>query len=177
LGIRREMRARFISNVLLLLLGAWLMADRFLFGHSTVRWISFGSGSAIASVCALAFLARGRGALQRLLDVSALVMGGWMIVASQAYSPHTIGWIGVGVGGGAALSGLIGLVNHELLAERALAGAVAVAGEPEAETARRAERLDGASSDDAAREDTSRAHDGQADGSRSAPVAIGSWPR
>lgn len=159
------MRVRFLSNLLILVIGGWLMADRFLFGHTAGRWIAFGAGSAIVVVCALAFLARDQGLLQRLIDVYALIVGAWMVVASLTYSLHTVGWIGVGAGGGAAASGLVGLVAHELFTERALAGAVAVSPSEESDA-------DGAGPANGVLDGDTRDHDGDP-----TPLAIGSWRR
>jgi len=114
------MAARFASNLAALILGALLMADRFAFGPGAARWLAFGlSCAAVASVGA-AFLARGRGARQRLLDLCVFLTGGWMVVASLTYAPAVVGWIALGAGGAVAQLGLLGLVAHEVEAERAL---------------------------------------------------------
>jgi GNAT superfamily N-acetyltransferase len=113
--------SRFISNLLTLLIGAWLMAARFVFGPGSLRWIVFGGASAIVIVTLLAFLARGRGVGQRLIDAAVLLAGGWLVVASLTYSTGTAGWIALGAGGACALLALIGLIAHEAITERAVA--------------------------------------------------------
>lgn len=149
------MRSRFVSNLLVLVVGALLMADRFLFGPGTAHWLGFGAGCFIVCVVGVAFLVRGRGSLQRILDLIMALAGGWMVLAALAYDPGSAGWIALGAGGTAALAALAGLVAHEALMERAVtepARAEPVAPQHPAHAA------------------------GDGDGQQPAAMALASWP-
>jgi hypothetical protein len=110
--------ARFASNLLVLVLGAVLAPARFIFGPETVRWITFGVGAAVIVVIAAAFLVRGRGPVQRALDVVMVLTAAWTAASALVLSPHTVGWLALGEGGALAVLALIGLVAHEVLMER-----------------------------------------------------------
>jgi hypothetical protein len=144
------MTSRFVSNLLTLLIGAWLMAAQFVFGPGSLRWIVFGGAAAIVTVTLLAFLARGRGAGQRLIDTAVLGAGGWLVVASLTYSTGTAGWIALGAGGACALLALTGLIAHEVITERAIARALV--------------------------RQTAVATEDDGTDQRPSPIAVGAWP-
>jgi hypothetical protein len=110
--------ARFTSNLLVLVLGAILAPSRFIFGAHTVRWITFGVGAAVTIAIAAGFLVRGRGPVQRGLDVLMALTGSWTAVSALVFPASVVGWLALGEGGALAVLAVIGLVAHELLMER-----------------------------------------------------------
>lgn len=145
------MTSRFISNLTALIMGALLMADRFVFGPGPARWLAFGESCAIVVTVAVAFAVRGRGPAQRMIDVLLVLTGAWMVIASLAYSAGTAGWIALGAGGAAAQLGLFGLVAHEVVMERATRQMAVAEASPQTEET-------------------------DAGPSHRAPVALASWP-
>lgn len=114
------MRSRFASNLFVLLAGAFLAPVRFAFEAPAVKWLVFGLGAACLIVVALAFLVRGRGSAQRLLDLLIVATGAWTVVSSLTYAPATVGWLALGEGGTLAILAAIGLCLHEARMERAV---------------------------------------------------------
>jgi hypothetical protein len=110
--------ARFASNLLVLVIGAFLAPARFIFEAGTVRWIAFGAGAAVTVVIAAAFLVRGRGPVQRALDVVLALVAIWTAVSALTLSPTVVGWLALGEGGALPVLALAGLVAHEVLMER-----------------------------------------------------------
>lgn len=112
------MAARFTSNLVVLVLGAFLAPARFIFGADTMRWIALGVGAAATIVIAAAFLVRGRGPVQRGLDVLMALTGNWTAVSALVFPASLVGWLALGEGGALAVLAVIGLVAHEVLMER-----------------------------------------------------------
>jgi hypothetical protein len=119
-----EVSSRFTTNMLMLLVAGFLITACFAFSPSVIAWLALGGGSAAVLTALVGFAIRGRGAGQRWLDVCVALTGAWMIVASRAYDGPVQRWLSFG--GAAALAGyaVIGLVAHELTADRHLAGGV-----------------------------------------------------
>jgi hypothetical protein len=114
------MTARFTSNLTILIIGASLAAARFSFDADAVRWVAFGAGASTVVIVAAAFLAYGRGPMQRALDVGMALTAGWAVVSALTFAPAVIGWLAVGEGGALASLAVVGLIAHEALMERAL---------------------------------------------------------
>lgn len=114
------MTARFASNLLILVVGAFLAAVRFVFDAAAVRWIAFGAGAGALIIVAAAFLAYGRGPLQRSVDVVMALIGAWAAVSALTFAAPVIGWLSVGEGGALASLAAVGLIAHEAVMERAL---------------------------------------------------------
>jgi hypothetical protein len=114
------MRARFASNLTMLVVGAFLAAARFAFGPETVRWIAVGVGAGAVVVIAAAFLAYGRGPVQRIIDVAMALTAGWALVSALTFAAPVIGWLSVGEGGALASLAAVGLIAHEAVMEQAL---------------------------------------------------------
>lgn len=114
------MTARFASNLAILLVGAFLAAARFAFAANTVRWIAFGAGAGAVVIVAAAFLAYGRGPVQRTIDVLSALTAGWMVVSALTFAAPVVGWLAVGVGGALAAMAAVGLIAHQAVMQRAL---------------------------------------------------------
>jgi hypothetical protein len=112
--------ARFTSNLTILIIGAFLAAARSAFGAGTVRWIAFGAGAGVVVIVAAAFLAYGRGPVQRVIDVITALTAGWAVVSALTFAPSVIGWLSVGEGGALASLAAVGLIAHEIVMQHAL---------------------------------------------------------
>ena len=114
------MLARFVSNIVLVTLGAVLAPVSLTLAPEVVGWVALGVGSVTILVTAAAFPARGRGAAQRYLDALSALLGAWTVLAACAFAGDALRWLSFA---GAALLfalGLAGLIAHEALMERAL---------------------------------------------------------
>jgi hypothetical protein len=116
--------SRFISNLLVSVYATFLLVACFAFRPPLVGWLGFAMSCATVVTVLVAFAFGGRGPVARMIDVILAVIGAWTIVASRAYSGGTVKWLSFS--SGAALWGLavIGLIVHELLAERTLSTVV-----------------------------------------------------
>jgi hypothetical protein len=112
------MAARFSSNMLSLLAGAFLTCCALAMRTHVAAWIGLGAGCAIALVTLGAFATRGRGAVQRWLDVLVAALAAWTIVASRAFGPGPgLKWLMFASGVGFVLLAVEGLIAHEVVAE------------------------------------------------------------
>jgi hypothetical protein len=111
------MATRFVSNLLVLIIGAFLAAAHFAFGAQTGRWLTLGAGCAVAVIVAAAFLVRGRGPAQRSLDAVTAVIAGWAIVSSLCFTGSVGGWLTLGEAGAFSTLSVFGLILHEALME------------------------------------------------------------
>lgn len=91
------------------------------FSLGVVGWLSLGGACATVATLFIAFVFAGRGPVQRTLDVIAVAIGAWTIVASRSFGGDTLRWLSFS--GAAAIFGLamVGLIGHEVLLERELA--------------------------------------------------------
>jgi hypothetical protein len=110
--------ARFASNLAVLVLGVVLAPARFAFAAGTVGWLTFGVGAAMSAVVAAAFLVRGRGPVQRALDLLIAVTGSWTAVSALVFPAPVVGWLALAEGGALGMLAVIGLVAHEVAMER-----------------------------------------------------------
>jgi hypothetical protein len=119
------MGARFTSNLLLAVLGGALATFSLVFAPGVTRWVALGTGCAAVVIALAGFAIRGRGPGQRSLDVIVVVLGAWTIVASCAFTGHTLRWLSFSEGAGLALLAVSGLISHQVLVARELRLAVA----------------------------------------------------
>jgi hypothetical protein len=113
-------RSRFVSNLIVLIAAATLVAFSLVFRARVLAWIGFGFGCLVVVTVLAAFVARGRGAAQRVVDVMTLSAGGWLIAASRSFAGPPLKWICFGTGVLLAGQAVIGLVVHEISMELAL---------------------------------------------------------
>ena len=115
------MAARFSSNMLALLAGALLTCCALSMRPYIAAWIGLGAGAAIALVTLIAFATRGRGTVQRWLDVLIGALAAWTIVASRAFAPGSgLKWLMFASGVGFVFLAVEGLIAHEVVAELSL---------------------------------------------------------
>jgi hypothetical protein len=114
------MAARFASNLLVLLAGAFLACVSFAFGADVVGWLALATGALVVATVLGAFATRERGVAQRSFDACVLVIAAWTIVSSRTFSGSTESWLAFASAATMVLFAFTGLVVHEVLLELAL---------------------------------------------------------
>ncbi|HEY7206633.1 MAG TPA: hypothetical protein VH416_00220 [Gaiellaceae bacterium] len=112
------MSPRFITNLLLVLAGAFVVVVSQGFSSGVTGWITFGVGLGILAMLGVAQLDRARGLPQRLLDGLAGALGIWTVIASVVFSAAALTWLSFGEALGFVALALAGLLAHELSTER-----------------------------------------------------------
>jgi hypothetical protein len=110
---------RYLSNLALALIAAFLVVASQSFSASVFTWIAFGGGVAIVAI-ALAEVACDRVSVQGALGAVAAVIGAWTIVSSLVFSASTVVWLGFSAANAVVALAVIGLTAHELRDERVL---------------------------------------------------------
>lgn len=116
------MTSRFLSNLLVLLVGALMMGAHLAFAPPAAAWLMFAGACAVAMAVAGALPVRGRGTPQRLLDLCVLTIAAWSVIASRTFDAGTASWLGFAEGGTCALCALGGLIAHEVRMQRGVVG-------------------------------------------------------
>jgi hypothetical protein len=112
------MRSRYLTNVVLLLLGGFLAIASMAFGVSVFTWLMFGAGIATLALAAPLVTVLARGRAQRGLDGIISLLGAATIVASMVFGGLAITWLGFASGVALVALTLAGLTIHELSTER-----------------------------------------------------------
>ena len=112
------MSPRFITNLVVLLAGGFVVVSSQTFGAQTTRWIAFGVALGTLGVIALAQRSRARGTVQNALDAMIGLLAVWSAVASMVFSGSTLMWLSFANGLGLAALAIGGLFAHELSTER-----------------------------------------------------------
>ncbi len=111
------MNSRFLTNVGLAIIGAFLVVAAMAWTPSVFMWLMLGGGIvALASAATIGIASRGRA--QRALDGILGVLGAWTIVASMVFSGVVVTWLGFASGVAFVALAVIGLTLHELFTER-----------------------------------------------------------
>jgi hypothetical protein len=127
MGSEAAVTVRFLSNLIVLLLGAFLAAATFAFAGSTLAWLGLGVSATVLVLLLVAFALHGRGGTQRALDIAQMVAAAWTVVGSRTFTDPTRHWLLFGFAAFATAAGTAGLAIHEARAERALRSPVAPA--------------------------------------------------
>jgi hypothetical protein len=106
--------ARQLSNLFVTLAGALLLAACFAFRPSVLGWLAAAAGCAVLVVVLVAFSLRGRGRVQRALDVATKVVAAWTIVAGRTLDGAQLKWWSVGGAVALLTLGVAGLLSGEL---------------------------------------------------------------
>jgi hypothetical protein len=109
--------SRFISNLLVLLVGGFLTAASFAFASDVLGWIGLAAGCVIVVGVLAAFAVRGRGIAQRALDLCIVLSGAWAIVASRSFTDETLRWLTFAEGAILITLAVAGLIVHEVQIE------------------------------------------------------------
>jgi hypothetical protein len=111
------MNSRYLTNIALLLAGAFLLVTSQAFGVTVFEWLMLGVG-VLAVLLSAAIVAPGRGLPQRSLDGIIGILGAWTIVASMVFAGAAVTWLGFASGAAFVALALVGLTLHELITER-----------------------------------------------------------
>lgn len=112
------MNTRYSTNILLALIGGFLLVASFAFTAVPFHWMMFGAGIAAVGIAAPAALIRSRGRNQRGIDLAVTAVGSWTIVASLVFGGTTMVWLGFASGAAFLVLALAGLTAYELSTER-----------------------------------------------------------
>jgi hypothetical protein len=111
------MSTRYFSNLLLALIGGFLVVATMAFAPVTAAWLTF-AVAAGATVISLYMIALEKGLVQRSLGGALAILGIWTIVASLVFAPSTVVWLGFASALAFVALAVIGLTVHELTSER-----------------------------------------------------------
>jgi len=112
------MSPRFITNLVVLLAGGFVVVSSQTFGAQTTRWIAFGVALGTLGVIALAQRSRARSMIQSALDAMIGLLAVWSAVASMVFNGSTLVWLSFADGLGLATLAIGGVFAHELSTER-----------------------------------------------------------
>src|SRR4029078_10042439 len=110
---------RYLSNLTLALVAAFVVVASQSFSPTVFTWLAFGGGVAIVAI-ALAAVACDRVSVQGALGAVAAVIGAWTIVASLVFPASPVVWLGFSAANAVVALAVIGLTAHELRDERVL---------------------------------------------------------
>ncbi|MBO0768312.1 MAG: hypothetical protein J2O48_06465 [Solirubrobacterales bacterium] len=115
-----ELRVRFGAAVILAVAGSTAALGALTLAPAAERWLAFGAGAGALITVAAAFAVRGRGRLQRSLDLPAAMTGAWTLVAALAFGGRTATWLDFADAAGIAAFGAAAVLLHELGLEHEL---------------------------------------------------------
>jgi hypothetical protein len=110
---------RYLSNLALAVIAAFVVVASQAFSSSVFTWLAFGGGVAIVAI-ALGAGALDRVSVHRALSAVIAVIGVWTIVSSRVFSASTVVWLGFSAAAAVAALAVIGLTLHELQDEQIL---------------------------------------------------------
>ncbi len=111
------MSTRYLSNAALGVAGGFLVVASQAFHQPQIEWLAFAIGI-IAVVLSAGIALKGRGNVQRGLDVLTLGIGAWTIVETLIFNGSTNTWLAFSSGAAFVVIALAGLTYHELSTER-----------------------------------------------------------
>lgn len=111
------MNSRYLTNIALTVMGAFVVVVSLAWAPSTFMWIMFGAGIGAMLLATAGALPR-RGLAQRGLDGVITILGAWTIVASLVFGGATVTWLGFASGVAFVALAIVGLTLHELSTER-----------------------------------------------------------
>lgn len=112
------MSSRYLSNMVLALLGGFLIVTSQAIALSTFSWLMLGVGIATLVITAPAVATGSRGHTQRILDYVFSLLAAWTIIASAVFAGTALMWLGFASGVGLVVLAVAGLTLHELSTER-----------------------------------------------------------
>jgi hypothetical protein len=112
------MSTRYLTNLVLALVGGFLLVASQAFTVAIFMWLMLAGGIATIVVAAPGVAIPSHGAVQRGLDYLFSLLGIWTIVASIVFGGVAITWLGFASGAALVALALVGLTAHELSTER-----------------------------------------------------------
>jgi len=111
------MSTRYFSNLVLALIGGFLVVATMAFAPLTAAWLTFGIAVG-ATVISLYMVGFEKTLPQRILGGLLAILGAWTIVASLVFAPTTVVWLGFASAIAFVALAVAGLTIHELSTER-----------------------------------------------------------
>lgn len=111
------MTSPFVSNLLLVVAGSFLLAVSLTFSGAALGWVVLGVGAVACVTVSAAFAFRGRGTVQRALDGFGLLLGVWTTVTSRCFTGVDLKWLSFSSAVAMLALASVGLVAHEILLE------------------------------------------------------------
>jgi hypothetical protein len=111
---KHAMSTRYITGMLLAILGGFAVVASQTFDPTTLSWIAFAVGASTVVISVLAQLDRSRAAVQRALDAALVVVGVVMLVLALTVSGTAVTWLSFGLALGIAALAVCGLTLHEI---------------------------------------------------------------
>ena len=113
------MSSRYITNVIMGLLGGLVVVGSQAFDSTTQGWLAVAIAIAIVVMVVVTQLDRARGAAQRAADGGALLLGITAIVTNVVYGGETTTWLAFAEFLGFVALSVVGLTLHEVETWRA----------------------------------------------------------
>jgi hypothetical protein len=110
------MSIRYLSNLALLLIAAFIVVITQAWAVGTVQWLAFAAGIAFAAIGAVMQLRRGL--VHRLFNATTGVLGVLMIIETLLTSGSTLVWLSFAGACAVAATAVAGLTLHEVKTER-----------------------------------------------------------
>jgi hypothetical protein len=108
------MSSRYITNVIMGLLGGLVVVGSQAFDSTTTGWLAFAVAIGLVATVAATQLDRARGAGQRALDGGVVILGITAIVTNVIYGGATTTWLAFAEFLGFVGLGVVGLTLHEV---------------------------------------------------------------
>jgi hypothetical protein len=111
------MSTRYFSNLILAVIGGFLVVATMAFAPVTAAWLTFAIAVG-ATVVSLYMAGFEKSLSQRILGGVLGILSVWTIVASLVFAPTTVVWLGFASAIAFVALAVIGLTIHELSTER-----------------------------------------------------------
>lgn len=108
------MSTRYLTGMLLALLGGFVVVASQGLASATVGWIAFAVAVAAATVTVLAQLDRSRGTVQRTLDAVTFAVAGLMMAFALTASGQAVSWLSFAFAVGIVALAVSGLTMNEI---------------------------------------------------------------
>jgi hypothetical protein len=131
------MSTRYWTNMLIALLGGFVVVESLTFPEPAGAWVAFAFGTAVVAISLLALVASARGQVQRTLDVVLVAIAGTLIGVSVVYGGGTVEWLDFALALGSVGAAVTGLTLNEISHWRAAQGLAEVRTFPGAHRQRR----------------------------------------
>lgn len=119
------MAARFATNLVTLVVGAALACCALAMPPYVAGWLGLAAGAVVLIATLAGFATRGRGSVQRALDLLVGLLATWTVVASRTFAAgRELHWLMFASAAAFVLLAVEGLIAHEVVAELTIRRAV-----------------------------------------------------